>query len=169
MANRRWTPEEIEALRASTPDMSISYLMGLTGRSRDAVSGMLARLGLTGGRSWHRWSGKEDALLRMLNGCTYKAAVAALGVFGRTPRAVENRARCLGVALKHMRRVRGVTGRQMPSSAGHAKRIVVRPARRGGRSAVRRLAVEYCPQCRAPVSDWQGHYERMGHRRPVAA
>lgn len=25
--------------------------------------------------------------------------------------------------------------------------------------------VEWCPKCHAPVSNWQEHYERMGHRR----
>jgi hypothetical protein len=27
--------------------------------------------------------------------------------------------------------------------------------------------IEYCPVCHAPVSDWAGHYERLGHKRPM--
>ena len=31
-----------------------------------------------------------------------------------------------------------------------------------------RSRIEYCPQCHAPVCDWQAHFDRMGHRRPLA-
>jgi hypothetical protein len=28
--------------------------------------------------------------------------------------------------------------------------------------------VEWCPECFAPVSNWNEHYQRLGHRRPAA-
>jgi hypothetical protein len=28
--------------------------------------------------------------------------------------------------------------------------------------------VEWCSVCGSPVSDWQGHFERLGHRKPAA-
>lgn len=47
--------------------------------------------------------------------------------------------------------------------------IIKRPApKKEPKSIHSQNYVEYCPQCYAPVSNWQEHRIRLGHRRPAA-
>jgi hypothetical protein len=156
MQLRRWTGAQIAELRkgvaASVP---VDDLAEQLGRTRRAVAGMARRLGLDKVSKCRRWSVREDGVLRRQRGRSIDDAEAALRPYGRNRKAVTARARALGVRLcdvrgQHRQAVTAVM-RATPSELGIRTRI------------------EWCPQCRAPVSNWQEHYERMGHRRPVAA
>jgi hypothetical protein len=128
---------------------------------------MAARLGvrLAAVRPW--WRPEEDALLREMDGSTVERASERLG---RTLRAVEVRAKMLGVQLttgrkkyqprRKLRMNVGATVEQKPKP---------KPGRKPARRAPCESRLEWCPQCYAPVSNWQEHFERMGHRRSVAA
>jgi hypothetical protein len=154
MQLRRWTGAQIAELRkgvaASVP---VDDLAEQLGRTRRAVENMMCRLGLDSASKWRRWSAREDALLRRQGGRTIREAVAVLGRCGRNRKAITARARVLGVQLCDARGLHRGTAvvRSTPSELGIRTRI------------------EWCPQCHAPVSNWQEHHARMGHRRPVAA
>lgn len=99
------------------------------------------------------WKAEQLEALRRCDGGTVEAAMAATG---RSARAVEHKARELGMTLHGYRR-----------SHSYVKAPAVRPAKMPKRVVVI-SRVEYCPKCHAPVSNWQGHFERTGHRREAA-
>jgi hypothetical protein len=65
-----------------------------------------------------------------------------------------------------------VANKEPKKPAGHAwraKPIGNRPPPNKEAKYIHSLHfVEYCPQCYAPVSNWQEHRIRLGHRRPAA-
>lgn len=111
------------------------------------------------------WIPEQAALLRANAAVMDLAELAAL--IGRTERSVHMKADLLGIKLKPTGRLRN--GR-FPRAPQPPKRryektapIALAPARKQPEVS----CLENCPQCRAPVSNWAQHYERMGHRRPA--
>ena len=159
---RAWRPEEIEALRSADPASTISALAHKLqcreGRLRILAGNIGVHL-----RTLRPWSAAEEILLKDLAGILSVAAIAAR--IERTEKSVRARAVALGISLRH--KVRGERRRSCPAvvRTQQPKQHVTRPAKPSTAYVTR---IEYCPQCHAPVSDWSGHFQRLGHRRPSA-
>jgi hypothetical protein len=138
-----------------------------------------------------QWTEEQESTLRALAGQPLSVIAPQVG---RTREAVRKHAARLGVRLgAEPRRARApkpervcverVKAVREPRAARTAKaprpdrvRVVkapaVRLAKEPARKVVRREVVsriEYCRECGAPVSNWEQHFERLGHRRPWAA
>jgi len=137
-----------------------------------------ARLGRTCAQIWEKarrmriafldpsaWTEEESERLRGLAGRVTAARAAEL--LGRTAFAVRGKAVRMGIPFKREPRPkREPVKREIARQAAPSAIAACRPARvRGKRMEVSRL--EWCGECHAPVSNWQQHYERMGHRRRV--
>jgi hypothetical protein len=142
-----------------------------------------ARLGRTCAQIWEKarrmriafldssaWTEEESERLRGLAGRVTAARAAEL--LGRTAFAVRGKALRMGIPFKREPRPkresveRRLVKREIARQAAPSATAACRPARvRDRRMEVSR--VEWCGECHAPVSNWQQHYERMGHRRRV--
>jgi hypothetical protein len=166
---RNWKARETVALRASSGKRKAADVARALGRSRDAVAGMAKRLGVSLGER-QMWSSLDDARLRDLAPKMLPVNIAA--VLKRSDSSIRRRAKRLGVLLLDGRKVADDGARRNRVRA-ERERAAVKKAESAKMARMRKVIgdvrVEYCPQCYAPVSDWQGHYERMGHRRSVAA
>lgn len=61
--------------------------------------------------------------------------------------------------------------RENNGTAGHPWKTPRReaPQTLSGERFLQQSVIEWCPECFAPVSNWQEHHERMGHARPMTA
>lgn len=172
-----WTAVQTEALLALAAErrqVTSSAFAAQHGIRLGTVRHWARKLGVRfdSGRSWsaeeggvrfdsgRNWSAEEVARLKELAPTNRLEALAA--VLGRTVAAVRAKARSLG--LRYVARVWTPGGRKSRTRTRSG-----RPATRPRVLSVERCCIEYCPQCSAPVSNWQQHFERMGHRRPTSS
>jgi hypothetical protein len=149
---RHWTDEQIEMLRTAPRGTTTAELARRIGKTYPAVRHMAMRLKVALPTK-PEWSAAEILALRACEGMSVEAVMA---VTGRSARGVEGKARQLSIQLT------GYQKRRMP-----AGRILSKP-KPPRREVVIASQIEYCPRCHAPVSNWHQHFERTGHRRPVA-
>jgi hypothetical protein len=152
-SRRKWTAEQIEAVRNAQPGTTACDLEKRLGHTWAAVRNMARRLGVQlGGKP--NWTALDLDALRGMEGLTVAEAAVKLG---RTEKAVRWKAQQLGLTLRREVFVRAKRVRRESSG-----KPPLRAAER------HRTCIEWCPECYAPVSNWQEHFERMGHRRRVA-
>ena len=158
------TPEQQAAIRAAGSTQSSEALARQLGLSPNTVRRYAQRLGVALKRTTP-WTAAEDQALRET---AHQGAKAAALATGRTLAAVDNRARLL-----HIRFVRP-QAKKMPARVRRVAAPVVRVvATKKQATPLRQVEyrgsrIEYCQQCGAPVSNWEKHFERMGHRRNAA-
>ena len=158
-----WTEEDFVALKRKSRDVKLRDWARAHGKSESGTQYWANRIGVeTKGAS--RWSEAQKDALRLC-----KTADEAMSATGRSNRAVHKMANLLGIkfarktwmAANHRCVAPGKTKRDLRSNSSPTKKMA-KPKRV---QAFRTRAVEYCPECYAPVSNWGQHYERMGHGR----
>lgn len=117
------------------------------------------------------WTEHEIAKLRQLSGTMSSAEIGK--ILGRTKDAVKSQRNRWG--LPSYVRVYGTpteTVEAAPVSLPVAPKAVPVVLRKVSGPPLRQKApsrewppLEYCPECGAPVSNWEEHHQRMGHRR----
>jgi len=166
-----WTAEQIEMVRSAVPGTPARRVARKAGHTARETMHKAAELGVTLVRHLH-WTPEQVELLRAKGAALDCAKLAALT--GKSPRGVRSKADALGIRVKASARMWGpkkrrtpgkrrgvVDARAMSPAAGSGRPMRLVPARK--RSEASRL--EWCPECGAPVSNWQQHTERMEHRR----
>jgi AraC-like DNA-binding protein len=161
LCRRPWTPDELAAIRAVTPETTARELARQLGRTPASVYQQGTRLGISFRRNLP-WTAEQLDLLRHMAGHAFAERIAK--ATGRTARAVQQKAEKLGLPLKQ-HGVRLERRSRVDQRAACAREKAPR-RRRPRPEFVAQL--EWCKQCGAAVSNWQQHFERMGHRRPVA-
>jgi len=161
LARRMWTLEEVAAIRAAGPEVKVRDLARQLGRTTLSVYQRSRSLDLPR-RKYSRWTEEQLATLRAMAGSVPVERIAE--ATDKSARAVRWKAQQLGLSL-----------RQKGSPALRRPRVDPRPERaRENAPRKKRLRVEvashieWCKECGAPVSNWQQHFERVGHRRPAA-
>jgi hypothetical protein len=109
-----------------------------------------------------RWSAEDDAALRELAGVSGVQYLAER--LGRTEGSVRKRLEHLGVRARREARVKATAPVRARKGGVALRREEPKRVRMGSAAAT---CMEWCV-CGAPVSNWDEHYERMGHRRPAA-
>lgn len=163
---KQWTAEEDTVVRQWAGVKTNREIGSMVGRTKASVSSRSGRLGVNsfpvGGitKNGTPWSDEERKALRYS-----MSARAAMKATGRTENAVEKMAKRLGVKFMSQRIVICAPEKKVvvKTPMVRSKPTPIDKPRKVEAPYVSRL--EYCPICCSPVSDWQGHYERMGHRR----
>lgn len=159
MGRQMWSKADECYLRELNSKKTVRELAKIMGRSCSAVERHIRAMGLQR-YSARNWRPEEDALLREMEGDSVTVVSTRIG---RSPLSVRGRARRLGVRLKFDGQ------KPVPSQAARKRRQTCESVPAKVRRAPSESRLEWCSQCHAPVSNWQEHFERMGHRRPVAA
>jgi hypothetical protein len=174
------TPAQQAAIRAADGKLCAEELARQLCLSPNTVHRYAQRMGVAL-NMMRRWTTEEDQALR---DAASQGARAAAQATGHTNNAVRYRASLLGIKITRCRlrkapavrapavrpaKVRAV--KQVSKSA--SQRVSQSASLRVSRPALRQVEdrgsrIEYCSQCGAPVSNWEQHYERMGHRRAAA-
>ena len=176
------TPEQMDALRNVPPGISGQQFAQMHGVGEEAVRHWVRKLGITLTPA-SRWTEKQNQQLRDLAPTHTATQIAAL--IGRSRSSVWSKAHVLGVepVREGLRPPKRLARAPKPPKAAPGPKLC-RPRKaaastpRKTKAAPAKAAVpirkptppqlEYCPTCHAPVSNWQEHYKRMGHRRPAA-
>ena len=171
----RWTAVQMEALRRvpiDRPQMTCRAFAVEQGMTVETVRHWARKIGFQF-YSGFFWDAQDVERLRSL--APEKTLRELAAELGRSPRAVRSKLAALGLKCAHQPRPR-----REPAATPQPVRVrVVRLPKEKTASiaAPRRIRprrievsrIEYCPRCHAPVSNWGEHFERMGHRRTVAA
>lgn len=185
---RGWTPEQVAALRAKPKEMTAREFAALHGLDTRAVMQWAKKFGVSRGPI-RTFTAEEAARIRELASTMTAREIAA--ELGKPLHSVRDKALAMGVHFTSGKRgprpekYRARPERQyvkppwtpeqdelLRASAGRCQAAEL--VRRGG-VELRRMDVqsvsriEWCGDCGAPVSNWDEHYERMGHRRPWTA
>jgi hypothetical protein len=151
-----WRQDELDVIRNAKPDQRIGHLAKQLGRSYNSVRDKAQKLGVQL-RGMKRWTEAQEAELLKLSDTLTEEQISER--IGRSVRGVQWKAVELGIVLrKGMKEARGA--RRQPV------RRAAKVAARKSTPAVWVSQLERCPQCECMVSNWQQHFERMGHRRP---
>lgn len=172
------TQAQLDAIRAVRPGVSLRKLAKQIGLGSHCVRHWARKLGIRV-QGCARFTPAECDALRAMDGKATLAVAAA--ELGRPRDTVSRKAHLMQVCLlpsKRLGRARAskpaarrgsepakVRLRKPPALKPEKKKpaIALAPARKQPEVS----CLENCPQCRAPVSNWAQHYERMGHRRPA--
>lgn len=107
------------------------------------------------------WTPERIEVIRQAGSAKEAAKILGIG-----KDSVLRRAKRSGIILKETRILSA--DKKAPQRIRTAqKRVPAAKARYKRSGYEERSRIEYCPQCGSPVCDWQGHFERLGHRRPV--
>jgi hypothetical protein len=175
---RKWTAEDAEFVRTEGERLGLKKLCAALGRSKSSVQCVMVRLGMRTrhtGKVVQWWTAEQDAQLQAM--AATSTAQQAAELFGRSVPAVQARALRLG---QRFVTVPGRSGRPRAGDPRCAPKKRVRKPRHyqavreitsgAKKPALRRVeyeyrsALEWC-RCGAPVSNWDEHYERLGHMR----
>jgi hypothetical protein len=108
------------------------------------------------------WTPEKIEVIRQ-----FKSATEAAKRLGIGKDAVLRRAKRSGIILKETR-IPSIV-KQAPVRVRTAQKHVPAVKARYKRSgSAERSRIEWCPRCGSPVSNWQEHFERLGHKRPAA-
>ncbi len=153
-----WTESDFEDLRNVKPGTSHREFAKDHNKSGESVRLWAHRLGIRFESRPGRRPHDVERIRELAKTCTAKQAAehVTLKLKGLHKLAQRN-----GFKFLPARAPAAPKAQRQP----RAKVQSIRSAKAPRRVVVYAAPIEYCPVCHAPVSDWRGHYERMGHRR----
>ena len=159
--SEKWPDPLIESLKTRGPNMTARDFMKEYGLTKDSVYNHAKKFKIKFKLDVF-WTPEKIEFVRQS-----KSAASVSRILGIGKDSVLRIAKRSGIILEETR-VHTEPKQATQRTREAQKRVPTKTAtyRRSGREE--RSRIEYCPVCHSPVSDWQGHFERQGHRRPVA-
>jgi hypothetical protein len=159
--SEKWPNSLIEKLKTLGPTMTAKAFMKEYGLTKDSVYNHARKFKIKF-KSDVFWTPERIEVIRQ-----FKSASEAAETLGIGKDAVLRRAKRSGIILKETR-IPSIVKQAPVRFRTAQKRVPAVKARYKRSGSAERSRIEYCPTCHSPVSNWQEHFDRMGHRRPAA-
>ncbi len=159
--SEKWSNSLIEKLKTLGPTMTAKAFMAEHSVTKDSVYNHAKKFKIKF-KSDVYWTPEKIEVIRQAGSAKEAAKRLVIG-----KGAVLRQAKRSGIILKETRIHKAIG--QAPVRIRMAQKRVPAVKARYKRSGYEESSrIEYCPQCGSPVCDWQGHFERLGHRRPIS-
>jgi len=152
----QWPDSLVESLKICGPTMTAKQFMTQYGTLKDSTYNHAKKFKINF-LPYVEWTEDKIEVLRQS-----KSAKEAAQKLGKDTSTVLRKAKCLGIVLCESRRPKGEAQVQQRDRKPAKRVSVKRPVRE------ERSRLEICPIHHCPVSDWEGHFERLGCRRSEA-